>query len=171
MKNRITGGAAYVPLGTTANKQGRIAGGNLAGEHETFKGVLGSMVTKAFDLYISATGLSLDQAKAAGYDAVSSIITKGDRASYYPGSRDNTICLILDKKTGRLLGAQAIGSESVAGRINVVRNRHHLRHDGIRNQRAGSGLCPAGRAGLRPDSHRGQSGHEEGRGLSHAGDF
>ena len=119
MKNRITGGAAYVPLGTTANKQGRIAGGNLAGEHETFKGVLGSMVTKAFDLYISATGLSLDQAKAAGYDAVSSIITKGDRASYYPGSRDNAICLILDKKTGRLLGAQAIGSESVAGRINV----------------------------------------------------
>lgn len=119
MKNRITGGAAYVPLGTTANKQGRIAGGNLAGEHETFKGVLGSMVTKAFDLYISATGLSLDQAKSAGYDAVSSIITKGDRASYYPGSRDNTICLILDKKTGRLLGAQAIGSESVAGRINV----------------------------------------------------
>ena len=119
MKNRITGGAAYVPLGTTANKQGRIAGGNLAGEHETFKGVLGSMVTKAFDLYISATGLSLDQAKTAGYDAVSSIITKGDRASYYPGSRDNTICLILDKKTGRLLGAQAIGSESVAGRINV----------------------------------------------------
>ena len=119
MKNRITGGAAYVPLGTTANKQGRIAGGNLAGEHETFKGVLGSMVTKAFDLYISATGLSLDQAKAAGYDAVSSILTKGDRASYYPGSRDNTICLILDKKTGRLLGAQAIGSESVAGRINV----------------------------------------------------
>ena len=118
MKNRITGGAAYVPLGTTANKQGRIAGGNLAGEHETFKGVLGSMVTKAFDLYIS-TGLSLDQAKAAGSDAVSSIITKGDRASYDPGSRDNTICLILDKKTGRLLGAQAIGSESVAGRINV----------------------------------------------------
>lgn len=119
MKNRITGGAAYVPLGTTANKQGRIAGGNLAGEHETFKGVLGSMVTKAFELYISATGLSLAQAKDAGFDAASSIITKGDRASYYPGSQNNTICLILDKKSGRLLGAQAIGSESVAGRVNV----------------------------------------------------
>lgn len=119
MKNRITGGAAYVPLGTTANKQGRIAGGNLAGEHETFKGVLGSMVTKVFELYISATGLSAEQAKAAGYEAASSIITKGDRASYYPGSQNNTICLILDQKTGRLLGAQAIGSESVAGRINV----------------------------------------------------
>ena len=119
MKNRITGQAVYVPLGTTANKQGRIAGGNLAGEHETFKGVLGSMVTKVFELYISATGLSLAQAQAAGYQAVSSSITKGDRASYYPGSQNNMICLILNKATGRLLGAQAIGSESVAGRINV----------------------------------------------------
>ena len=119
MKNRITGKAAYVPMGTTANKQGRIAGENIAGGHETFKGVLGSMVTKVFDLYIAATGLTLSQAKAAGYDAVSSVITKGDRASYYPGSRDNKLCLILDRKMGRLLGAQGIGSESVAGRINV----------------------------------------------------
>ncbi len=119
MKNRITGSAAYVPMGTTANKQGRIAGDNIAGAHETFKGVLGSMVTKVFDLYIAATGLSLDAAKAAGYDAASSVITKGDRASYYPGSRDNKICLILDRKTGRLLGAQGIGSESIAGRMNV----------------------------------------------------
>ncbi len=119
MKNRITGEPVHVPLGTTANKQGRIAGGNVAGAHDTFKGVLGSMVTKVFDLYISATGLSLDQAKKAGYDAAASMITKGDRASYYPGSRDNKICLILDKKTGRLLGAQGVGSESVAGRINV----------------------------------------------------
>ena len=116
----ITGKPVYIPLGTTANKQGRIAGGNLAGLHDTFKGVLGSMVTKAFDLYISATGLSLEQARAEGYDAASSIVTKGDRASYYPGSRDNTICFILDRKSGRLLGAQAIGSESVAGRINVL---------------------------------------------------
>ncbi|MBQ9300253.1 MAG: FAD-dependent oxidoreductase [Clostridia bacterium] len=119
MKNRITGAAVHVPLGTTANKQGRIAGDNLAGGPETFKGVLGSMVTKCFDLYIAATGLSLRQAQEAGYDAAASIVTKGDRASYYPGSRDNTICLILDKKTGRLLGAQAIGSETVAGRVNV----------------------------------------------------
>lgn len=118
-KNRITGKPTYVPLGTTANKQGRIAGDNVAGGHEIFKGVLGSMVTKVFDLYISVTGLSLQQAKEEGFDAVSSVITKGDRASYYPGSRENHICLILDKKTGRLLGAQGIGSESIAGRINV----------------------------------------------------
>lgn len=119
MKNRITGKPVYIPLGTTANKQGRIAGENVAGGHETFKGVLGSMVTKVFNLYIAATGLSLRQAEEAGYDAVSSVITKGDRASYYPGSQDNHICLIFEKKSGRLLGAQGIGSESVAGRMNV----------------------------------------------------
>lgn len=119
MKNRITGKPTYIPMGTTANKQGRIAGGNVAGEHETFKGVLGSMVTKVFDLYIAATGLNINQAEEAGYEVVSTVITKGDRASYYPGSRDNKICLVFDKKSGRLLGTQGIGSESIAGRINV----------------------------------------------------
>ena len=109
-----------MPLGTTANKQGRIAGGNVAGGHDTFKGVLGSTVTKVFEQYIASTGLSLEQAQAAGFQAVSTMITKMDRASYYPGGRDNQICLIFDRKTGRLLGAQGIGSESIAGRINVL---------------------------------------------------
>ncbi len=86
MKNRITGKPAYVPLGTTANKQGRIAGGNVAGGHDTFKGILGSMVTKVFELFIAATGLSKEQAAGEGYDAISVSITKADRASYYPGA-------------------------------------------------------------------------------------
>ena len=81
MKNRITGKPAYVPLGTTANKQGRIAGGNVAGGHDTFKGILGSMVTKVFELFIAATGLSQEQAAGEGYDAISVSITKADRAS------------------------------------------------------------------------------------------
>ena len=75
MKNRITGKPAYVPLGTTANKQGRIAGGNVAGGHDTFKGILGSMVTKVFELFIAATGLSKEQAAGEGYDAISVSIT------------------------------------------------------------------------------------------------
>ena len=69
---------AYVPLGTTANKQGRIAGGNVAGGHDTFKGILGSMVTKVFELFIAATGLSKEQAAGEGYDAISVSITKAD---------------------------------------------------------------------------------------------
>ncbi|MEG2435870.1 MAG: FAD-dependent oxidoreductase [Ruthenibacterium sp.] len=120
MYQLITGEACYVPLGTTANKQGRIAGGNIVGEKSTFKGVLSSQVTKVFDLYIASTGLSIEQAKSAGFDAVSSSIVKGDRASYYPGSSDNKLTLIFDCHSGRLLGAQGIGSASIAGRINVL---------------------------------------------------
>lgn len=119
MKHLVTGRPVYVPLGTTANKQGRIAGENLAGGTKRFPGVLGSMVTQVFGMTIAATGLSAEQAKQAGFEAASSVITKADKASYYPGGRPNTICLILDKRSGRLLGAQGIGSESIAGRINV----------------------------------------------------
>lgn len=120
MINSITNETCYVPLGTTANKQGRIAGGNVAGEIDTFDGVLGSGVTKIFDLYVAITGLSLNQALEAGFDAVSERIIKGDKASYYPGSQDNMLTLVFERKTGRLLGAQALGSESVSGRMNAL---------------------------------------------------
>lgn len=119
-KHLVTGETVYIPLGTTANKQGKIAGENIAGRNSVFPGVLGSMVTKVFGLTIAATGLSLAQALQAGYDAASSVITKSDRASYYPGGKPNSLCLIVDRKSGRLLGAQGIGSDSVAGRINVL---------------------------------------------------
>lgn len=119
MVNRITGKPAYIPLGTTANKQGRIAGENVVGGHAHFPGVLGSMVTKVFDLYIACTGLSLDQARKEGFDAAQAVITQRDRASYYPGAKPAKICLIFEKGTGRVLGAQGIGGETIAGRINV----------------------------------------------------
>ena len=106
--------------GLTANKQGRIAGGNIVGEPGAFKGVLGSMVTKVFDLYIAATGLTVEQARIAGFEAESDAIVKSDKASYYPGGANNFIRLIFDRSSGRVLGAQAIGSESVAGRINAI---------------------------------------------------
>lgn len=117
--NVVTGRPVYVPLGTTANKQGRVAGGNIAGERAVFRGVLGSQTTKVFDLYVATTGLTAEQAREAGFDAGETKIVKSDRASYYPGGRDNHIGLIYDRQSGRLLGAQAVGSESAAGRINV----------------------------------------------------
>ncbi len=120
MEHIITGKPVYIPLGTTANKQGRIAGSNIGGKKDSFPGVLGSIVTKVFDLFIAATGLSLEEAKAAGFTAETTTITQRDKASYYPGAMNNSICLIFDSKTGRILGAQGIGSESIAGRINVL---------------------------------------------------
>lgn len=120
MKNLITGEPCYFPLGTNANKQGRVAGENLAGGHSRFPGVLGSQVTKIFDLYAASTGLTPEQAEKAGFCPAVSSITKGDRASYYPGGGENHLTLVLDRDTGRLLGAQGVGTSTVAGRMNVL---------------------------------------------------
>ena len=120
MKHILTGKPCYIPLGTTANKMGKVAGTNIGGGKEVFPGVLGSMVTKVFDLSIAATGLSLASALAEGYAAKECAITKNDRASYYPGAEPNQINLVVDTKSGRLLGSQAIGSMSVGGRINTL---------------------------------------------------
>ena len=118
--NRLTGEPVYVPLGTVANKQGRVAGASIAGEDARFAGVVLSQICKVFDLFIAGTGLTLEAARAAGFKAVQSAITKGDKANYYPGSIDNKINLVFDSTNGKILGAQGIGSESVAGRMNVL---------------------------------------------------
>lgn len=120
MKHILSGKPCYVPLGTTANKMGRVAGTNIGGGSASFPGVLGSMVTKVFDLSISSTGYSLKQALDEGYDAAECAIVKNDRASYYPGAQPNKINLVFDTESGRLLGAQAIGSTTIAGRINTL---------------------------------------------------
>ena len=120
MFHLLTGEPCYVPLGTTANKQGRIAGENITEGSGAFKGVLSSQVTKVFDQYVASTGLTVEQAKKAGFDALAVSIIKGDKASYYPGSIDSHITLVFNRKDGRLLGAQGIGGFSIAGRINVL---------------------------------------------------
>lgn len=120
MFHLLTGKPVYFPLGTTANKQGRLAGGNIGGEDRSFAGVLGSQVTKVFDLYIASSGLNEARAKEAGFDPATVLITKNDRASYYPGGTDNHLFLIFDRISGRLLGAEAVGGISIAGRINVL---------------------------------------------------
>jgi len=118
--HRITGMPCWIPSGTTANKQGRVAGSNIGGEAVTFPGVLGSQVTKVFDLYAAATGLSLKKALEAGFDARSTSIIKSDKASYYPGGVDSRVTLVYERCGGRILGAQAIGGISVAGRVNLL---------------------------------------------------
>jgi NADPH-dependent 2,4-dienoyl-CoA reductase/sulfur reductase-like enzyme len=118
--NRITGRPVYAPLGTTANKEGRVAGASIAGEKAGFAGVVLSQVCKVFDMYIAAVGLSAEMAEAEGFTVAQSCITKGDRANYYPGSIDNKINLVFERSGGRILGAQGLGGVSVAGRMNVL---------------------------------------------------
>ncbi|MBV9816899.1 MAG: FAD-dependent oxidoreductase [Solirubrobacterales bacterium] len=113
-------GPAYIPLGTTANKQGRIAGANIGGLHEEFGGVVGTSVLKVCDLEVGRTGLTLRQAQAAGLDAAAGTVEHKSRAAYYPGGRPITVKIVAERGTGRLLGAQLAGGEGVAKRLDVI---------------------------------------------------
>jgi len=129
-KHLVTGKEVYIPRGTTANKQGRIAGENASGGNDVFPGVLGTLVSKIFDLTVARTGLSSSEAAAEGYDFVTSTIAHPDHAFTYPNPdpEDITTKLIMDKKTGRLLGAQMIGNHErmgVAKRIDVFATALH----------------------------------------------
>ncbi|SHE27526.1 NADPH-dependent 2,4-dienoyl-CoA reductase, sulfur reductase [Marinitoga hydrogenitolerans DSM 16785] len=115
----ITKENVYIPLGTTANKQGRIAGKNLAGDDDSFIGVVGSLITKFEDVEYAKTGLTLKEAIEKGFDADSVFIKSGSRAHYYTGSKKIKIKLVFEKKTGRILGAQLIGGE-IHPRLNTI---------------------------------------------------
>jgi NADPH-dependent 2,4-dienoyl-CoA reductase/sulfur reductase-like enzyme len=102
-------GTTYLPLGTTAHKQGRVAGENALGGTARFAGSLGTQVVKVFDLVAARTGLRDHEATAAGHSPVSTTSTPDDHKAYYPGAQPITIRITGDAATGRLLGAQLIG--------------------------------------------------------------
>lgn len=119
-RNYITNKDIYLPLGTTANKQGRVAGENAAGGNAEFKGVAGSIITKTFDLYVGKTGLDKKEALENGFDPVEKEIKSVTRAGYYPDKKSIIIKLVADKKSRRILGAQIIGGEAVKVRIDLI---------------------------------------------------
>ncbi len=110
----------YLPLGTTANKQGRIAGINAVGGRAGFAGIVGTQAVKVFDLEIATTGLSFDEANKMGFWAKVVSSRSVSRAGYYPGAERIDTTLIYDERTGRLLGGQMLGREGVAKRIDVI---------------------------------------------------
>jgi NADPH-dependent 2,4-dienoyl-CoA reductase/sulfur reductase-like enzyme len=122
----VTGKPTYFPLGTTANKQGRVAGENAAGGNARFAGIVGTMVTKVFDLGVARTGLSLKQARAAGFQPDSVTVKSISRARYFQG-RPIAVTLIWDRASERLLGCQMAGEEGVAKRIDVAAMALHAR--------------------------------------------
>lgn len=116
----MTGTPSWIPLGSNANKEGRCAAVNLSGQVEDFEGVLGSAVTKYFGLTISMTGFTEKFAKQNGYDTVSIMITKRDKAGYMPDAENVTLKLVADKRTHQMLGGQAIGCGDADKRINTL---------------------------------------------------
>jgi NADPH-dependent 2,4-dienoyl-CoA reductase/sulfur reductase-like enzyme/rhodanese-related sulfurtransferase len=105
----ITGKRVWIPLGSTANKQGRVVGTNACGGNATFPGVMGTTVFKTFEFNVAKTGLSMREAEKEGFHPVQAIVRGYDRAHYYPGRKESTLKVIADKETGRILGGQAVG--------------------------------------------------------------
>ena len=116
----VSGRPVYVALGTVANKQGRIAGLNIAGEHATFPGVAGTAITKVHRTEIARTGLQTTDFARLGLDAVSVTIQGTTRARYYPGVEEMTVKLFAEKGSGRILGGQIVGGTGAAKRIDVI---------------------------------------------------
>ena len=118
--HRVLQTPAWVPLGTTANKQGRVAGRNAAGGQAAFAGVVGTAVLKVFDLGVARTGLSEREARLAGIDYDTVVLDSTDQAGYMPDAAALTVKLVAQKATGRLLGAQAVGRRGADKRIDVL---------------------------------------------------
>lgn len=116
----VSGAPTYVALGTTANRQGRVAGINIGGEYATFPGVLATAASRFCALEVARTGLSADEARAAGFEPVEALIESSTKAGYYPGSEMITVKLVAERGSGRLLGGQIVGGEGSAKRIDVL---------------------------------------------------
>ncbi len=119
-KDLVTGQPVLVPMGSTANKHGRVIGTNVTGGNETFPGVLGTAIARVFDCNVARTGLNEQQVREAGYEFVTCLVPGNEHASYYPGGRDILVKLIAKKPEGGILGAQIVGPGDVAKRIDVM---------------------------------------------------
>ena len=119
--HRVLEAPTYLPLGTTAHKQGRVAGENAVGGKRLFAGTLGTQVVKVFDLAIARTGLHEQEARTAGFDPCTIEATYFDHKIYYPGAQQVCLRLTGDRATGRFLGAQLVGlvQTEVAKRIDI----------------------------------------------------
>ena len=120
--NLVSGKPAFYPLGSMANRQGRIIGSNLAGGNAEFPGAVGSFVVKVFDLSVAAAGLSIEVARREGFDAISALVVQFDRAHFYPEKDLMTLELVVERTSGRVLGIQGLGpmGDGTVGRINAV---------------------------------------------------
>ncbi len=119
VKARITGRPCLFPLGSLANRQGRVVGSNLAGKEETFGPVAGSAAVKLFDMNVSVTGLTESAALKAGFDAACAWGTFTDKAEYFPDAENIHLKIVFEKGSGRLLGLQGYGKGEVVKRVDV----------------------------------------------------
>ena len=110
----------HIPLGTVANKQGRVAGINLGGGYATFPGVVGTAITKLCSTEVARTGLTEKDCARLGFEYVAATVTSTTRAGYFPGAGEIRVKLLAERRSGRLLGGQVVGMEGAAKRIDTL---------------------------------------------------
>ena len=118
--NLVSGQRVYSPMGSTANRQGRVIGINITGGDATHEGVLQTAVCKMFDWSLGACGLSERVAKQLGYDTVTAIVPGPDITHFMPGKKLIMTRLVADRATGRILGVQIVGPGKVDKRIDTM---------------------------------------------------
>jgi len=122
IENLVTGRPGYFPMGSMANRQGRVIGTNLAGGADEFPGAAGSFVVKIFDHALAGTGLSPETARKEGFHAFSAYVAQYDKSHFYPEKDLLYLELVVEHRTGRILGLQGLstGGDSLKGRIDAV---------------------------------------------------
>ena len=125
VKHYVSGEDTVISLAGPANKQGRIIADNICGGDSRYSGSQGSSVIKVFDMTAAATGLNETNARKAGYDVDTVILSPMSHAGYYPGGKLMTMKVVFEKESYRLLGAQIVGYEGVDKRIDVLATAIH----------------------------------------------
>ncbi len=127
VQQKVSGRRVRIPLAGPANRQGRVAASNALGLPMRYGGALGTSVVKVFEATAGMTGLTERAAREAGLDAGAAVVHKDHHAGYYPGAEELSLKLVYERKTGRLLGAQAFGRAGVDKRIDVAATALHGR--------------------------------------------
>lgn len=122
LRHLLTNANVFLPMGSLANRQGRVIGDNLAGGATRFSGVVGSWCVKLFDIAAAGTGLTLQAALSAGFDALSVHVSQSDRAHFHPDKGVMNLDLIVERETGRVLGMQGTADrgDALVGKVNVI---------------------------------------------------
>ncbi len=122
VKNLVTGEWMFLPLGSMANRQGRVIGTNAAGGQARFPGAVGSFILKAFEISAGKAGLTPEQARQAGFDSADALVSGTDWAHFYPGKQPLYLRLTADRVTRKVLGIEAVGAngDAVKARVDAV---------------------------------------------------
>jgi NADPH-dependent 2,4-dienoyl-CoA reductase/sulfur reductase-like enzyme len=123
--HRVLKQPVFIPLGTTANKQGKVAGANAAGADEHFQGIVGTAAFKVFDMEVARAGVGAADIQRHGLQVVSAVSRHNSRGHHFPGAARITTVVFAERGSGRLLGAQMVGADVVAKRMDVLATALH----------------------------------------------